>query len=122
MLKKVLLAEQDEDDRKLFADLLKDIGCDTIQIKDFQDVVELALTNSPDLIILSENEQEESLSKTVKTLKDNEDTRLIPILAALNNAQEKQKEALAKVGVDDFIYRPFSVVAFLNKIKEMLAE
>ncbi len=122
MVKKILIAEQDEDDRKLFTDLLKDIGYETLETKDLQNVQALALTNSPDLIILSEYAQEKDIAEITQALKDNDDTNYIPLLLILDKETTSQKENLRRIGVEDFIFRPFPIVAFLKKVQEMLTE
>ena len=120
MEKKVLIAEVEEDERKLLSDLLKDLGYETIQTNDLQNVSSLSLSSNPDLIILSDKEQSNRLTDTIKALKEG-DSNLIPLLVVLSE-ESSQKEALRKIGIEDFIFRPYSIVSFLNKIKEMLSE
>lgn len=121
MEKKVLVAEVEEDERKLLSDLLKDLGYETIQTNDLQNVSSLSLSSKPDLIILSDKEQGNRLTDTIKALKEG-DSNLIPLLVVLSEEESSQRDALRKIGIEDFIFRPYSIVSFLNKIKEMLSE
>jgi putative two-component system response regulator len=84
------------------------------------EALEQVSKNTPDLILLDVMMPEMDGYEVCRKLKNEEDTRLIPIimLTALHDVQDRIKGIEA--GADDFISKPFNNVELLTRVKSLL--
>ena len=82
--------------------------------------LELALTKSPDLILLDINLPGMNGFEVLKELKNNNSTKHIPVIAISANALLKDIQKGMDAGFDDYLTKPIDVANFLVAVKKAL--
>ncbi len=118
--KTVLVVEDNELNMKLFNDLLEAHGYKVIQARTGPEALAAARASEPDLILMDIQLPEISgLQVTQEILKDNALAH-IPIIAVTAFAMKGDEERIRAGGCSDYIAKPISVAAFLEKVKRYL--
>src|ERR1700677_5002880 len=81
MAKTVLIVEDNELNMKLFHDLLEAHGYNTVQTRNGIEALDLARQHRPDLILMDIQLPEVSGLEVTKWLKDDQELRVIPVVA-----------------------------------------
>lgn len=82
--------------------------------------LDMALKESPALVLLDLMLSEMSGLEICKTLKRNEKTRLIPIIMLTAKGTESDKVVGLELGADDYVTKPFSPRELAARIKAVL--
>lgn len=120
MKKKVMIVEDNELNMKLFDDLLGAHGYDTIKTRDGTEVLELARTHQPDLIIMDIQLPEVSGLEVTQWLKKDEGLKSIPVVAVTAFAMKGDEEKIRQGGCEDYISKPISITDFIAVVKKHL--
>ena len=118
--KTVLIVEDNELNMKLFHDLLEAHGYDTLQARTGPEALALAEKHQPDLILMDIQLPEISGLQVTEQIKQNEALADIPVIAITAFAMKGDEERIRAGGCEDYIAKPISVVAFLEKVKRYL--
>ena len=118
----VLIVEDNELNMKLFHDLLAAHGYRTIQTRNGFDALELAKIHRPDLILMDIQLPEVSGLEVTKWLKDDENLRLIPIIAVTAFAMKGDEERIRSGGCEAYISKPISVMTFLETVRRFIGQ
>ncbi len=122
MTKKVLIVEDNELNMKLFRDLLEAHGIDTVQTREGKKAFDIALEQSPDLIIMDIQLPEISGLEVTKQLKEHDDLKHIPVIAVTAFAMKGDEQKIREGGCEDYISKPISVVSFIETVKKHLGQ
>ncbi|NWG93500.1 MAG: response regulator [Parvularculaceae bacterium] len=118
--KTVLVVEDNELNMKLFNDLLEAHGYRVVQARTGREAIAAARAESPDLILMDIQLPEISgLQVTQEILKD-PTLADVPIIAVTAFAMKGDEERIRAGGCLDYIAKPISVAAFLDKVKRYL--
>ncbi len=120
MAKKVLIVEDNELNMKLFDDLLQAHGYETVQTRDGREAQDLAHQHMPDLILMDIQLPEISGLDITRELKDDEQTREIPVIAVTAFAMKGDEEKIRNGGCDDYVAKPISVANFLQTVQKFI--
>lgn len=120
--KKVLIVEDNELNMKLFHDLLEAHDIDTVQTIDGHNVLELARSEKPDLILMDIQLPEISGLEVTKWLKDDEELKNIPVVAVTAFAMKGDEQKIREGGCEDYISKPISVTHFLEIVQKYLGK
>ena len=120
MTKKVLIVEDNELNMKLFHDLLEAHGIRTIETREGNNVLELARTHRPDLILMDIQLPEVSGLDVTRWLKNDADLKHIPVIAVTAFAMKGDEQKIREGGCEDYISKPISVTRFLEVIDHYL--
>ena len=103
---KILIVDDEPFNIDYLEQELEDFGYDTISARNGQEALEKVATESPDLILLDIMMPLMDGFTVCRTLKDHDDTRLIPIvmMTALGSVEDRIKGIEA--GADDFLTKP----------------
>ena len=82
--------------------------------------LEMAYSNLPDLILLDINLPGMSGFDMLKKLRENNDTKDIPIFAVSANAMITDIEKGMEAGFDDYITKPIDVKSFIVSVTKVL--
>ena len=118
----MLIVEDNELNMKLFNDLLEAHGYATIQTKSGVEAVELARRHRPNLILMDIQLPEVSGLEVTQWLKDDEELRTIPIIAITAFAMKGDEEKIRQGGCEAYLSKPFSVVKFLETVRNYVTE
>lgn len=118
---KVLIVEDNELNMKLFNDLLMAHGYDTLQTKDGAEVLALARRHRPDLILMDIQLPEISGLEVTRWIKEDEELKLIPVIAVTAFAMKGDREKMRDGGCEDYIAKPISIASFLQTVERFLS-
>jgi two-component system cell cycle response regulator DivK len=122
MAKKVLIVEDNELNMKLFHDLLEANGYDIVETRSGVDVMNLARTHRPDLILMDIQLPEVSGLEVTRWLKDDDDLKSIPVVAITAFAMKGDEERIRQGGCEAYLSKPISVAKFLETVRSFLGE
>jgi DNA-binding response OmpR family regulator len=112
-MKKIIVAEDDQDILFILDMILNDAGYKVEPLVDGTSIV-AGKKEWPDLFILDKDMPNIDGLAICKYLRINEQTRNIPII--MISAYHKLKRKAAEVGVNDFIEKPFDLKTLLDTI------
>lgn len=118
----VLIVEDNELNMKLFHDLLAAHGYRTIQTRNGFDALDLARKHRPDLILMDIQLPEVSGLEVTKWIKDDDDLRMIPIIAVTAFAMKGDEERIRSGGCEAYISKPISVLSFLETVRRFIGQ
>ena len=117
MAKTVLIVEDNELNMKLFNDLLRAHGYETVQARNGLDGIELARQHMPDLILMDIQLPEVSGIDVTRWLKEDENLRAIPVVAITAFAMKGDEERIRESGCEAYLSKPISVSKFLDTVR-----
>ena len=120
MSKRILIVEDQEDNRAILRDLLNDAGYDLIEATNGQDGVTLAQSERPDLILMDVQLPVMDGYEATRRIKGNVELKSIPVIAVTSFALSGDEGKAQSAGCDDYLAKPFSPRLLLAKIREYL--
>lgn len=120
MKKKVLIVEDNELNMKLFEDLLGAHGYDTIKTRDGGQVLDMARSQKPDLIIMDIQLPEVSGLEVTQWLKSDNELKAIPVIAVTAFAMKGDEEKIRQGGCEDYVSKPISITDFMQVVQKHL--
>ena len=122
MGKRILVVEDQEDNRRILRDLLTSVGYEIIEAVTGEEGVTMAETGHPDLILMDIQLPGIDGYETTRRVRALPALRQVPIIAvtsyALSGDDVKAKEA----GCTDYVPKPFSPRALLATIRKYLPQ
>ena len=118
MAEKILVADDEQEIRSLLDEFLKEEGYDVLLAADGNQALQLAETENPQAIILDIKMPGLDGIEVCKRLKENEQTRFIPVIVITGFADNKL-DAL-DMGADDFVNKPFDMVELSIRVRSVL--
>ncbi len=116
----ILIVEDNEMNMRLFDDLLRAHGYDTVKSVNGMDVVELAREHSPDLIIMDILLPVLSGIELTRMLKAEIDLKSIPVIALTASIMKGGEEVIFEAGCDAFVTKPVSIPLLLDSISRLI--
>ena len=95
---------------------------DLITAKDGQEAVEKAESERPDLILMDIVMPNMDGFEAVQKIRENEATKLIPIIMVTTRGEEVNMEKGYKNGCNDYVTKPINGPELLTKIRNLLEE
>ena len=120
MSKRILVVEDQEDNRRIVRDLLTSAGYEMIEAATGEDGVAMAETHRPDLILMDIQLPGLDGYEATRRIKANPALRQIPIIAVTSYALSGDDVKARQAGCDAYVAKPFSPRALLAKIREFL--
>ncbi len=122
MSKTVLVVEDNELNMKLFNDLLEASGYETLQTRNGLEAIDLAREHHPDLILMDIQLPEVSGLEVTKWIKEDDELKMIPVIAVTAFAMKGDEERIRQGGCEDYLSKPISVTEFIDTIKLYLGD
>ena len=120
MSKRVLVIEDQEDNRRILRDLLATAGYEILEAVTGEEGVVAAEANRPDLILMDIDLPGLNGYETTRQIKANPTLAKIPIIAVTSYALSGDDQKAFAAGCDAYVTKPFSPRALLAKIREYL--
>ena len=120
MSKRILVVEDQEDNRRILRDLLTSAAYEMIEAVTGEEGVTLAEQHRPDLILMDIQLPVLDGYEATRRIKANPALRSIPIIAVTSYALSGDDVKAREAGCDDYVTKPFSPRALLAKIREHL--
>lgn len=116
----LLIVDDDANHRLLLTNLLREIGCQTLEANDGNDGLKLAIKHRPNLILLDLNMPNMNGFELMVQLQSNPITQAIPIIVSSASAFETDRDRSLQGGAQTFLPKPFQVDELLNTIRTLL--
>jgi len=120
MPRKLLIVEDNQDNRELAIKVLKNKGYEIIEAVDGEEAIEKAISEKPDLILLDISLPKLDGYEVAKRLKSMEEFQEIPIVAFTAHAMKGDREKVIVVGFEGYISKPINVREFPDQIRAYL--
>ena len=120
MSKRILIVEDQEDNRTILRDLLGKAGYDLIEAVNAEDGVALALAKRPDLILMDIQLPIMDGYEATRRIKSNAELKSVPVIAVTSYALSGEEAMARAAGCDAYIAKPFSPRQLLAKVREYL--
>src|SRR5215469_7549699 len=117
MPKTVMIVEDNELNMKLFHDLLEASGYRTIGTRDGLEVLDLARTRRPDLILMDIQLPDVSGLEVTKWIKDDPGLHQIPVVAVTAFAMNGDEERIRQGGCEAYLSKPISIAKFMETVR-----
>ncbi len=121
-MSKILLVEDNEMNRDMLSRRLERKGYEVIMALDGEEGVEMAQTQSPDLILMDMSLPSMDGWEATKILKADPTTTAIPVIALTAHAMSGDREKAIEAGCDDYDTKPVELPRLLEKIQTLLAK
>ena len=119
---KVLYVEDNEDNVYMLSRRLKRRGYEVIVAEDGARGVELALTESPTIILMDLSLPVMDGWEASRRLKENDKTRAIPIIALSAHTLGGEREKALAAGCDDYDTKPVEFARLVRKMEAILGK
>ena len=120
MTKRILVVEDQEDNRQILRDLLGSVGYDMIEAGDGEAGVAAAAAQRPDLILMDIQLPLMDGYVATRRIKANPELKGIPIIVVTSYALSGDEAKARAAGCDAYVTKPYSPRQLLAKIKEFL--
>ncbi len=120
MSRRILVVEDQEDNRRILRDLLASAGYEMTEAVTGEEGVALAETSRPDLILMDIQLPGLDGYEATRRIKANPALRPIPIIAVTSYALSGDDRKAYDAGCDAYVTKPYSPRQLLAKIREYL--
>lgn len=117
---KILLVEDNEMNRDMLSRRLLKKGFEVVMATDGPQGLALALSESPDLILMDMSLPELDGWETTRRLRAEASTRDIPVIALTAHAMSGDREKALEAGCNDYDTKPVELPRLLEKIGALL--
>jgi two-component system cell cycle response regulator DivK len=121
MSKRILVVEDQEDNRAILRDLLSSAGYELIEATNGQEGIELARKERPDLILMDIQLPVIDGYEATRRIKGDAVLGSIPIIAVTSYALSGDEMKARTAGCDGYVTKPFSPRQLLAKVREYLS-
>jgi two-component system cell cycle response regulator DivK len=120
MSKRILVVEDQEDNRQILRDLLSSTGYEMVEAENGEEALTVAAAEQPDLILMDIQLPLLDGYEATRRIKANPALAKIPVIAITSYALSGDEEKARAAGCDDYVTKPYSPRALLAKIREYL--
>jgi two-component system, cell cycle response regulator DivK len=119
---KILLVEDNEMNRDMLSRRLEKRGYQMIIAVDGKQGLDMARTQTPDLILMDMSLPEIDGWEATRQLKADEATRAIPVIGLTAHAMAGDREKCLEAGCNDYDTKPIELPRLLEKIQALLVK
>jgi two-component system, cell cycle response regulator DivK len=116
---KILLVEDNEDNRDMLTRLLQRRGFEVVSAVDGLQGIAMAESEAPDTILMDMSLPELDGWEATRRLKSAPDTRSIPVIALTAHAMSGDRERALAAGCDDYESKPIELPRLIAKINAL---
>lgn len=116
----ILVVDDEEDLRKVLDFNLSNQGYSTLLAATGKEAIELARAHVPDLVLLDVMLPDMQGTQVCQQLKQDAETRDIPIVMVTARGEEIDRVVGFELGVDDYVVKPFSVRELMLRVRAVL--
>ena len=120
MSKRILVVEDQEDNRQIVRDLVTANGYELIEATTGEQGIEAAARERPDLILMDIQLPGIDGYEVTRRIKANPQLQKIPIIAVTSYALSGDDKKAFAAGCDGYVTKPYSPRVLLAKIREYL--
>jgi CheY-like chemotaxis protein len=120
-IRRVLIADDKQDNRVLLSQILGRIGFTVREVSDGEQAVSEFDKWRPDLILMDSRMPVMSGFEAIRLIRTSEGGKKVKIINVTASAFDEDRKKAIEVGADDFLGKPFREEVLLEKIKVLLA-
>jgi two-component system cell cycle response regulator DivK len=120
MSKRILVVEDQKDNRQVLRILLTNAGYEMIESTTGEEALAAVAAQRPDLILMDIQLPVMDGYETTRRIRANPDHKTIPIIAVTSYALSGDQAKAMAAGCDGYVTKPFSPRALLAKVREYL--
>jgi DNA-binding response OmpR family regulator len=120
--RKILLVDDSETVLQMEQMILAKNSYELILARDGEEGVAKALATQPDLILMDVVMPKMNGFEAMKQLRENAQTRSVPIVMVTSKAEAESMEAGYQNGCSDYIIKPIDQLELMMKVKNLLGE
>jgi len=109
MPKRILIAEDDEMNRRLIKDVLMYYGYEVMEAANGDEAVKMAAKHKPDLVLMDLQMPVMNGAEAIRQLKNSPETKGIKIIAVTGFAMRGDREKTIKIGADGYMSKPIDI-------------
>ncbi|MHC8494945.1 response regulator transcription factor [Thalassospira sp. SM2505] len=117
---KVLIAEDEETIVESLSFLMEKEGYDVRVATDGQSAIAMIARDVPDMVLLDVMMPGCDGFEVVRAVRNDTNTRLIPIMMLTAKTREVDRRKGLELGVDDFVTKPFSTRDVVSRVRALL--
>ena len=121
MSKRILVVEDQEDNRQILRDLLGNAGYELVEAADGEQALAAYVKQRPDLILMDIQLPVMDGYETTRRIRADPESKAIPIIAVTSYALTGDEAKALAAGCNDYVTKPYSPRALLAKVQEHLA-
>ncbi len=120
MSKRILVVEDQEDNRQIIRDMLSTTDYEITEAENGEEALAAVTKQRPDLILMDIQMPILDGYEATRRIKADPGLRSIPIIAITSYALSGDEQKARAAGCDDYVPKPYSPRQLLAKIKEFL--
>lgn len=118
--KTILIVEDNEQNMKLFRDILQLHGLNTLETNDGLQVMDITRKHKPDLILMDIQLPQISGLEVTRMLKQDNELKSIPVIAVTAFAMKGDEEKIRNGGCEDYLSKPISISKLIECVQKHL--
>jgi len=120
MTKRILVVEDQEDNRQILRDLLTSASYEVVEAKDGEQALAAVRAQRPDLILMDIQLPVLDGYEATRRIKADPQLNSIPVIVVTSYALSGDESKARAAGCDAYVTKPYSPRQLLAKIKEFL--
>lgn len=121
MTKRILVVEDQEDNRQILRDLLSNAGFEIIEAETGEEALVAASSQRPDLILMDIQLPVLDGYEVTRRIKANPLLQEIPIIVVTSYALSGDEGKAREAGCNEYVTKPYSPRELLTKIRNLLS-
>jgi two-component system, cell cycle response regulator DivK len=121
MTKRILVVEDQEDNRQIIRDLLSATDYQITEAENGEEALAAVAKQRPDLILMDIQMPIMDGYEATRRIKANPELRSVPIIAVTSYALSGDEQKAREAGCDDYVPKPYSPRQLLAKIRDHLS-
>ena len=122
MTKRILVVEDQEDNRQIIRDMLTGTDDEIIEAENGEEALAAVAKQRPDLILMDVQLPIMDGYEAARRIKADPALRSIPIIAVTSYALSGEDKRAQAAGCDDYVAKPYSPRQLLAKIRQYLSQ
>ena len=121
MIKRILVVEDQEDDRQIIRDMLAGTGYEITEAENGEEALAAIAKQRPDLILMDIQLPVMDGYAATRRIKTDPALKSIPVIAVTSYALSGEEKKAREAGCDDYVPKPYSPRQLLAKIRQYLS-
>ena len=121
MNKRILVVEDQPDNRQIIRDMLADTGYEIAEAENGEEALAAITKQRPDLILMDIQLPIMDGYAATRRIKTDPALKSIPVIAVTSYALSGEEKKAREAGCDDYVPKPYSPRQLLAKIRQYLA-
>ena len=122
MTKRILVVDDNEDNRQILIDLLSTAGYEVIEARTGFDAVTTAEREVPDLVLMDIQLPGMNGIEALGVLRADPATAKIPVIAVTASVMQQDRKLITEAGFDAYIGKPINLKEFLATVRKCLGD